>query len=172
MLTNVCQEFKQIKKDAMIAYLKEIVETTNTASEVLITDRGTALTAELRQAILQYSQTIRRRTTAYHSQTNGLTERLNKTFGEVLAMYVDIEHKTWITSFKLAYGSNPMMTLDAMLPHVTDEENAHVAACLQRAEEARQLARLRIKDQQRTDRRHYNLRRRYVEYQPGDRVWV
>ncbi|XP_072144216.1 uncharacterized protein conv [Dermacentor andersoni] len=162
------------------------------APEVLITDRGTAFTAELTQAILQYSQTSHRRTTAYHPQTNGLTERLNKTLADMLAMYVDVEHKTWdavlpyvtfayntavqettqITPFKLVYGRNPTTTLDAMLPHVTDEENVDVASYLQRAEEARQLARLRIKNQQRTDSRHYNLRRRFVEYQPGDRVWV
>lgn len=43
---------------------------------------------------------------------------------------------------------------------------------LQRAEEARQLARLRIKDQQRLDARRYNLRRRDTEYKPGDQVWV
>ena len=46
------------------------------APEVLITDRGTAFTAELTQAILRYSQTSHRRTTAYHPQTNGLNERL------------------------------------------------------------------------------------------------
>ncbi|XP_070386284.1 serine/arginine repetitive matrix protein 5-like [Dermacentor albipictus] len=60
------------------------------------------------------------------------------------------------------------MTLDSMLPHFTDEENLDVATYLQRAQEGRQLARLRIKNQQRTDSRHYNLPRRYVEYQPGD----
>uniref|UniRef100_A0A224Z570 Pol polyprotein n=1 Tax=Rhipicephalus zambeziensis TaxID=60191 RepID=A0A224Z570_9ACAR len=59
-----------------------------------------------------------------------------------------------------------------MLPNVTDEENIDVTTYLQRAEEARQLARLRIKKQQRTDSRRYNLRRRHTEYQPGDRVWV
>ena len=162
------------------------------APEVLITDRGTAFTAELTQAILRYSHTSHRRTTAYHPQTNGLTERLNKTIADMLAMYVDVEHKTWdailpyvtfayntavqetthMAPFNLVYGRKPATTLDAMLPDVSDEENLDVATYLQRAEEGRQLARLRIKNQQRTDSRHYNLRRRYVEYQPGDRVWV
>ncbi|XP_070377127.1 uncharacterized protein [Dermacentor albipictus] len=110
----------------------------------------------------------------------------------MLAMYVDVEHKTWdavlpyvtvayntavqetaqITPFKLVYGRNPTTTLDAMLPHVTDEENLDVATYLQHDEEVRQLVRLRIKNQQRTDSRHYNLRRGFVEYQPGARVWV
>lgn len=162
------------------------------APEVLITDRGTAFTADLTQAILHYSHTDHRRTTAYHPQTNGLTERLNKTIADMLAMYVDTEHKTWdiilpyvvfayntavqettkMTPFKLVHGRDATTTLDAMLPNVTDENNLDVAAYLQRTEEARQLARLRIRDQQRTDARRYNLRRREVKYKPGDRVWV
>ncbi|XP_070385030.1 uncharacterized protein [Dermacentor albipictus] len=107
-------------------------------------------------------------------------------------MYVDVEHKnrdsvlpyvtfayntvvqetTQITPFKLVYGRNRTTTLDGMLPHVSDEENLDVATYLQRAEEARQLARLRIKNQQRTDSRHYNLRRICLEYHPGDHVWA
>ncbi|XP_070385736.1 uncharacterized protein [Dermacentor albipictus] len=105
-------------------------------------------------------------------------ERLNKTLADMLAMYVDVEHKTWdgvlpyvtfayntavqettqVAPFKLVYGRNPTTTLGALLPHVTNEENVDVASCLQRAEAARQLTRLRIKNQQRTDRRHCNLR--------------
>lgn len=162
------------------------------APEVLITDRGTAFTADLTQAILRYSQTSHRRTTAYHPQTNGLTERLNKTIADMLAMYVDVEHKTWdailpyvtfayntavqettqFAPYKLVYGRSPTTTLDAMLPVGTDEEDLDVASYLDRAEEARQLARLRIKSQQTVDRRHYNLRRHHTEYQPGDLVWV
>lgn len=163
------------------------------APEVLITDRGTAFTAELMQGILRYSNTDHRRTTAYHPQTNGLTERLNKTIADMLSMYVDVEHKTWdevlpyvtfayntaiqetthMTPFELVYGRQPTTMLDAMLPHVEDDDlNADVQEYLQRAEEARQLARVRITDQQLVDAGRYNLRRRDAEYHPGDRVWV
>ncbi|GFY45484.1 transposon Ty3-I Gag-Pol polyprotein [Trichonephila inaurata madagascariensis] len=34
-------------------------------------------------------------TTAYHPQTNGLAKRFNKTLADILAMYVDVEQKTW-----------------------------------------------------------------------------
>ncbi|GFT62726.1 hypothetical protein TNCV_3145991 [Trichonephila clavipes] len=34
-------------------------------------------------------------TTAYHPQTNGLTERFNKTLADMLSMYVDVEQKNW-----------------------------------------------------------------------------
>lgn len=36
------------------------------------------------------SGTTPRKTTAYHPQTNGLAERLNKTLEDMLSMYVDI----------------------------------------------------------------------------------
>lgn len=78
--------------------------------EVLITDRGTALTADLINVILQHSQKSHRRTTAYHPQTNGLTEHLNKTLVDMLAMYVNVKHKTW----------------DAVLPYVTFTYNMAV----------------------------------------------
>lgn len=163
------------------------------APEVLITDRGTAFTAELTQQILHLSHTSHRRTTAYHPQTNGLTERLNKTLADMLAMYVDVGHKTWdevlpyvtfayntapqettqMTPFELVFGRQVATMLDAMLPHVEDDNiHADVASFLQRAEEARQLARMRIKEQQNVDARLYNLRRRDQEYALGDRVMV
>ncbi|GFY62329.1 integrase catalytic domain-containing protein [Trichonephila inaurata madagascariensis] len=34
-------------------------------------------------------------TTAYHPQTNGLAESFTKTLAAMLAMYVDVEQKTW-----------------------------------------------------------------------------
>ena len=163
------------------------------APEVLITDRGTAFTAELMQGVLRYSNTDHRRTTAYHPQTNGLTERLNKTMADMLSMYVDVEHKTWdeilpyvtfayntaiqettqMTPFELVYGRQATTMLDAMLPHVDDDDlNADVQGYLQRAEEARQLARVRTTEQQLVDAGRYNLRRRDAEYRPGDLVWV
>ncbi|XP_075726277.1 uncharacterized protein LOC142767923 [Rhipicephalus microplus] len=67
----------------------------NRAPEVVITDTETTFTADLTQAILAYSKTSHCRTTTYHPQTNGFTKRLNKTIADMLAMYVDVERKTW-----------------------------------------------------------------------------
>ncbi|KAM7288282.1 Transposon Ty3-I Gag-Pol polyprotein [Ixodes scapularis] len=163
------------------------------APEVLITDRGSSFMAQLTQEILRLSHTSHRRTTAYHPQTNGLTERLNKTIADMISMYVDVEHKTWdevlpyvtfayntavqettgVTPFQLVHGRKVTTMLDAMLPHEpSDNESDDAQAVAQRAEEVRQLARLMIQDQQRVDAGRYNLRRRDVHFQPGDRVWV
>ncbi|XP_070384624.1 uncharacterized protein [Dermacentor albipictus] len=178
-------ETKDLTKGSAAELAKFFVENfrlRHGAPEVLTTDRGTAFTAELIRAILQYSPTSYTWTTAFHTQMNGLTACLNKTLTDLLAMYVDVERKTWgavlpygslvttrrynaaqIPPFKLVCGRNTTTTLDAMLPHVTNEDNVDVYSHLQRPEEARQLGRLWIKNQQHTDSRHYNQRRRFVE---------
>ncbi|KAM7313032.1 DDE-type integrase/transposase/recombinase [Ixodes scapularis] len=130
--------------------------------------------AYLTQEVFRLSHTNHRRTTAYHPQTNGLTERLNKTIADMIFMYVDVRHKAWdevlpyvtfayntvvqettgVTPFHLVHGRAVTTILDAMLPHVpTDDGNDDTQLISQRAEEARQLAIVKIQDQQRVDAR-------------------
>lgn len=163
------------------------------APTVVITDRGTAFTAQLTEDIMHLSGSVHRKATAYHPQTNGLTERLNKTIADMISMYVDVDHKNWddvlpyvtfayntavqettgFTPFRLVHGREAVTTLDAMLlpTHCSNvvTDAAEFARC---AEEARQLARMRIRYQQHNDANRYNLRHRDVTYQPGDKVWV
>lgn len=162
------------------------------APTVVITDRGTAFTAELMQCLMRMTHTDHRKTTAYHPQSNGLTERLNRTLADMLSMYVDVEHKMWdeilpyvtfayntavqeptrATPFQLVYGRAVTTTLDAMLPIDDYDYPPDLDDFLQRAEEARQLARYRIRRQQQIYARHYNRRHRETRYEPGDKVWV
>ena len=80
---------------------------------------------------------------------------------------------TELTRFELVYGRRVTTPLDAMLPVEHDtSSNDSVDDFCQKAEEARQLARNRIRTQQDTDSRRYNVGRRNVHYQPGDYVWV
>lgn len=65
------------------------------APAVIVTDRGTAFTAQLLRTALTLSGTAHRRTAAYQPQRNGLTERLNKTLADKLCIYVDVERKKW-----------------------------------------------------------------------------
>nr|XP_050035631.1 uncharacterized protein LOC126531964 [Dermacentor andersoni] len=110
---------------------------------------------------------------------------------DMLSMYVNLEHKTWdailpyttfayntavqkaaqVTPFQVVYGHTVTTTLDAMLPVYDDNNNPYdVDDFLQRAEEARQLARFRIRQQQLREASYYNLRRGEVQYHSGDKV--
>ncbi|KAM7303262.1 DDE-type integrase/transposase/recombinase [Ixodes scapularis] len=179
-----CAETKALPSGTAVEVAKFFIESIvlrHGAPEVLISDRGSSFMAQLTQEVLRLSHTSHCRTTAYHPQTNGLTERLNKTIADMISMYVDVEHKTWdevlpyvtfayntavqettgVTPFQLVHGRKVTTILDAMLPHepaVDASDDAQVVT--QRAEEVRQLARLRIKAQQRVDTGRYNLRRR------------
>ncbi|XP_077497792.1 uncharacterized protein LOC144108425 [Amblyomma americanum] len=103
-------------------------------------------------------------------------------------MYVDIEHRAWdevlphvtfaynsavqettvFSPFRLVHGREVVTMLDTMLPH---QQDVYAHADAQLAEEARQLARLRIQARQQIDARRYNQGHRDVQFNPGDRVW-
>lgn len=163
------------------------------APAVVITDRGTAFTAALTEEVMKLCKTDHRRTTSYHPQTNGLTERLNKTIADMISMYVDVDHKNWddilpyvtfayntavqettsYTPFRLVHGREVTTMLDAMLlPDEIYVVTPDATEYASRAEAARQIARQRIRRQQTIDARRYNLRHQQVTYQPGDQVWV
>lgn len=128
------------------------------APEVAITASGMVLTADMLQRLLRYSHTDHCKTTAYHPQTFGITEGLNKTIADVLFMKVCVEpttldevfhyatfayntamqEPTQTTPFELVYGRQAIMILDAMLPHVEDDDLcADVQGHQKRLEESR-----------------------------------
>ncbi|GFW73446.1 transposon Ty3-I Gag-Pol polyprotein [Trichonephila clavipes] len=65
------------------------------APRVIITDRGAVFRSRLVSSLVDLCNIDHRFTTAYHPQTNGLTERFNKTLADMLSMYVDVEQKNW-----------------------------------------------------------------------------
>ncbi|XP_070382472.1 uncharacterized protein [Dermacentor albipictus] len=161
------------------------------APELVITDRGAALTAALLYTVLRLSGTTHGKTMDYHPQTNRLTERLNKTLADMMGMYIHADHKNWdkilpyvtfeyntarqeaarLTPFKLVYGWEATTMLDAMLPHECGDDENGAEEFTQHAEEARQLARLRIHEQEDLDARHYNFRHSPVTYNGSDHMW-
>ncbi|XP_075739375.1 uncharacterized protein LOC142784762 [Rhipicephalus microplus] len=86
-------------------------------------------------------------------------------------MYVYVERKTWdailsyvtfaynttvqeamqMTPYKLVYARSPATILDAIVPNVSDGVNIDVTVYLPHTKKVRQLARLRIKNQQSSD---------------------
>lgn len=163
------------------------------APAVVITDRGTAFTSALTEEVMKLTYTDHRRTTAYHPQTNGLTERLNKTIADMISMYVNVEHNNWddvlpyvvfayntavqettgFTPFRLVHGREVTTMLDAMLlPNETETLPSDAEEFTRCAEAARHLARCRIRHQQSVDAHRYNQRHKEVVYQCGDQVWI
>lgn len=111
----------------------------------------------------------------------------------MLAMYVTHQHKNWdvalpyvtfaynssphnttgYSPFYLLFGHEPLLILDTLLPlhpEVSLSDYASDAIC--RAEEARQLARLRTLDSQERQCARYDSTHTFVAYSPGDLVLI
>ncbi|UYV76308.1 hypothetical protein LAZ67_13003313 [Cordylochernes scorpioides] len=163
------------------------------APREIITDRGRVFQSKLISELTGLCSSAQRFTTAYHPQTNGLTERLNKTLADMMAMYVDVEQKEWdvilpfitfayntakqdttgFTPFSLIHGREAETTLDTLFPLLKDEDQEdYNREIVTRAEETRQLARLHTLRAQEGNKRLYDAKHREVSYQPGDKVWI
>ncbi|UYV84941.1 hypothetical protein LAZ67_X004064, partial [Cordylochernes scorpioides] len=163
------------------------------APRELITDRGRSFQAKVVNELTKMCGMSHYFTTAYHPQTNGLTERLNKTLVDMLSMYVDVDQKNWdsvlpfitfayntarqettgFSPFFLVHGREAETMLDALFPYQPDyEEDEHISHLMMDAEEARQLARLQTLKAQAIDKERYDSRHKPVYYDVGDLVWV
>lgn len=175
------------------SFLLERIILRHGAPQTLLSDRGAAFLSETVQNILRLSNIVHSTTTPYHPQTNGLTERLNRTLAEMMSMYVTADHKNWdvilpyvtyayntarqsttgFSPYYLLYGRESSSLLDCLLPRVGDDNLDPVsAAAVCNAEDARQLARLRTLDSQQQQSTRYNASHRPVSYAPGDMVWL
>lgn len=161
------------------------------APRVVISDRGRQFTADVVEELLRLCGCQYRHSTPYHPQTNGLTERTNRTIINMLSMYVAADHKNWdavlpfvtyafntakhevtgYTPFFLLYARHPQSFLDTILPFSTNE-NASVAQTLCRAEEARRLARLRTLSAHARAKDRYDAKHPPVTFATGDLVWL
>ncbi|GFV46226.1 transposon Ty3-I Gag-Pol polyprotein [Trichonephila clavipes] len=111
----------------------------------------------------------------------------------MLSIYVDVEQTNWdeilplvtfayntakqvttgYTPFYLLHGREAETTLDTEFPYIADgSEDDYVSRLITRAEESRQLARIRTLEAQHRDKTRYDARHRSVSYQPGELVWV
>ncbi|GFY16271.1 transposon Tf2-8 polyprotein [Trichonephila clavipes] len=179
--------------DEIAKFLLEEIVLRHGAPRVIITDRGAVFRSRLVSSLVDLCNIDHRFTTAYHPQTNGLTERFNKTLADMLSMYVDVEMKNWdeilpfvtfayntakqettgFTPFYLLHGREAETTLDTMLPFCpNDFDDNNITKIAARAEESRQLARVHTLRAQDKDRRRYDSKHQMVSYAPGDLVWV
>ena len=81
--------------------------------EILITDNGTNLTSQEFELFLEQLGIEHRKTTPYHAQSDGQTERFNGFLGTTLSIYSKSESKEWtecLDEVLFAYNSTPHRT--------------------------------------------------------------
>ncbi|KGG51072.1 hypothetical protein DI09_469p10, partial [Mitosporidium daphniae] len=130
--------------------------------KAIITDRGSNFTSELFSALCRALNIKRMKTTAYHPQTNGQTERFNKTVVEMIRKYLENGFERWEdilgpvvfaynnsvhsstleTPYFLNHGRDPVMPIDQFLrplPPVIVTPSDYKSQIMKRLHEAFQL---------------------------------
>ncbi|UYV83325.1 hypothetical protein LAZ67_23000532, partial [Cordylochernes scorpioides] len=174
-------------------FLMEDVVLKHGAPREIITDRGRVFQSKLIAELTNQCSSIHRFTTAYHPQTNGLTERLNKTLANMIAMYVSVEQKDWdvilpyvtfayntakqdttgFTPFKLIHGREVETAVDTLFPNPHEDlQEDYSQKIASRVEETRQLARLETLKAQEKDKARYDSKHEAMDYNVGDLVWI
>jgi hypothetical protein len=152
----------------------------------VVSDRGPQFNNKFWEHVCQRLRLDRKMSSAYHPQTNGQTERINRVIEEMLRSYISPSQRDWhewlplvefainnswqesigCTPFFMNYGEHPLTPADLDLParvpraaqFVSDIER-HVKLAKRRWAEAQQRVKERV-----------DAKRRSVSYSKGDQV--
>jgi hypothetical protein len=157
----------------------------------VISDRGKCLTSNFTNELFRALQSNHLVTTAYHPQCNGLVERFNHTFAEMISMFVNSKHSNWDdvidhvvfayntskqestgrTPFLLLYGREALLPIDAALGNNPNPDANHIQL-LQQLPALREKVIRRLAWIQHRQKKRYDKRRRLKSYSIGDLVLV
>ena len=126
--------------------------------------------------------------TAYHPQTDGLTERINSILEQYLRAYVNFDQDNWVdllplaefaynnsyqtsakqTPFRIVYGTDPRVL--AMNQERRPEIDSDAKARARRLEQIRKDAYIALRKSQEYQSRYYNQRKVAKTFKPGQYV--
>lgn len=173
------------------AFFLEAIVLRHGAPRVLLSDRGKVFLSAMLEDVLKTSGTIHKTTSAYHPQTNGLTERFHRTLADMISMYIGPTHNNWDTilpfvtfahntaiqrttgysPFYLVYGRHPTFTIDASFFNTPAPSSTSTPAqFVARLDECRRRARLNTDASQHDRKQRYDSSHRDVTFSPGDEV--
>ncbi|KHJ41558.1 integrase core domain protein [Trichuris suis] len=158
----------------------------------LISDQGTAFTAEKLKTTLGKLKIEHGMASSSHPQSNGLVERVNRTLSSILAAYVNSKHANWddfvpyamfaintmdqsstkLSPFELVYGRLAVLPTDSCFPWPEQAVETY-DAFKRRVQNLRALARSRCMEAQKKQKILYDRGRKgNVSFRSGDLVLV
>ncbi|UYV68139.1 hypothetical protein LAZ67_5003162, partial [Cordylochernes scorpioides] len=165
------------------------------APRFLISDRGSQFTSNLMKEVMKMCKVKHCFTTSYHPQTNGLTERLNRTLINMISMYVNTDQKNWdeilpfvthaynttiqettgYSPFFLLFGRKPMSLLDddnMPIDNNMNDYDEYIENCLDKIARTRQVVINNTEKTQERMKRNYDKKHNERIYEPGHLVAV
>jgi hypothetical protein len=155
----------------------------------IVSDRDPRFTSRFWQGLWKLCGTQLKMSTAYHPQTDGQTERSNRTLEEILRHYVSAKQNDWdehltaaeiavnssvqastgFTPYYLNYGDHPVFPTHVSLASIKNETLYELMQGLQANIERAQGNMERARERQ----THYaNLNRREYTFKEGEEVWL
>jgi hypothetical protein len=159
----------------------------------IVSDRGTQFTSRLMSALLDLCDVKSNKSTAFHPQSDGQTERVNQVLEQYLRIFCDYQQDNWYQLLSLAefaynnaqhsatqvspffanYGYNPRCTIK-VIPSTQEESTSPVAEDLvAKLQRIHTQIRSNLADAQRMYKKHYDS---HVKSSPlfkvGDQVWL
>jgi len=180
----------------VFALLDRFVLANHDTPRQIISDRDSRFTSHFWEDLWAAMRTQLKRSTAFHPQTDGQTERANRTLIEQLRSHVDEHQADWdlllpqlqrannsavcvstgFSPFEMNYGRSVRTELDAELERdgAGRQREAYPGAAelAQRREQVEAQARERISKAQAKQRKDASQGRRAPDIGVGDRVWL
>lgn len=172
-------------EDTAELFFKEVFRLHGLPSSI-VSDRDSKFTSDFWQALFKLTGTSLDMSTAYHPQTDGQTERANRTVEEMLRHYCSDRENDWDkmfpavefaynssvnastskTPFMLNYGFEPSTPLTLL----RDPRGDKAGNFLQKLQTAMEDAKLKLKAAQERMRKYADMHKRDHDYQKGDKV--
>jgi hypothetical protein len=170
-------------------FMREVVRL-HGVPESILSDRDPRFTAHFWRAFWSQLGTTLTMSTAYHPQTDGQTERANRTLEEMLRSRINFRQTDWdehlsaaelavndavhastgFTPFYLNYGQDVSLPLDRAIAGLRPSTNPVAAERIQRLRADLDLARSNIGKAQQRQAKYADQHRREVKFNVGDRV--
>ena len=170
-------------------FLREVVRL-HGVPESILSDRDPRFTAHFWRAFWMQLGTTLTMSTAYHPQSDGQTERANRTLEEMLRSVINFRQDDWdqhlssaemainnakqastgFSPFYLNYGQEASMPLDRALAGLLPPNNPDASERIRRLKDSLNLARSNIEKAQTRQSKYADQHRRDVKLVVGDQV--
>jgi hypothetical protein len=157
---------------------------------VIISDRDAKFASIFWQSLWGQLGTRLHMSTAFHPQTDGQTERQNRTLEEAMRAYVNYKQDDWdehlialelayncsvqrstgFSPYYLNYGYDPNLPLDAAVNSSRVSNNPTAADRIQQLHDSISIAKKNLAEAQNRQAQYANLKRREVELEVGQKV--
>jgi len=163
----------------------------------LVTDQGRQFESKLFQELCKRLDIVKLRSTAFHPETCGLVERMNRSIEDMLSKYISVNQKDWDewipilllayrssvhastgkTPYQMMFGHNPRLPIDILYGHGPEGNKEYSSEVyvqnlqeyLRKCHEQARQAMLSAAKRQKQD---YDTRLNLITFKEDDLVWA